>query len=63
MTMTATRRQMFIDGDWADAGTGETAPVINPATEQEIAQVPKGDVADVDRAVEPPRPRSRARTA
>ncbi|CAN5333204.1 gamma-aminobutyraldehyde dehydrogenase [soil metagenome] len=51
MTMTATRRQMFIDGDWADAGSGETAPVINPATEQEIAQVPKGDVADVDRAV------------
>ncbi len=49
--MTATRRQMFIDGDWADAGSGETAPVINPATEQEIAQVPKGDVADVDRAV------------
>ncbi len=51
MTMTATRRQMFINGDWADAGSGETAPVINPATEQEIAQVPKGDVADVDRAV------------
>ncbi len=49
--MTATRHQMFIDGDWADAGSGETAPVINPATEQEIAQVPKGDVADVDRAV------------
>ncbi|MDQ3345186.1 MAG: gamma-aminobutyraldehyde dehydrogenase [Chloroflexota bacterium] len=51
MTLTAPRRQMFIDGNWADAGSGETAPVINPATEQEIAQVPKGDVADVDRAV------------
>jgi 1-pyrroline dehydrogenase len=51
MTLTAPRRQMFIDGDWADAGSGETAGVINPATEEEIAQVPKGDASDVDRAV------------
>jgi 1-pyrroline dehydrogenase len=42
---------MFIDGDWADAGSGETASVINPATEEEIGQVPRGDAADVDRAV------------
>lgn len=51
MTLTASRQRMFIDGDWADAASGETAPVINPATEEEIAQVPKGDAADVDRAV------------
>ena len=51
MTLTASRQQMFIDGDWADASSGETASVINPATEEEIAQVPKGDATDVDRAV------------
>ena len=51
MTLTAPRQQMFIDGDWTDAASGETAAVVNPATEQEIAQVPKGDVGDVDRAV------------
>jgi 1-pyrroline dehydrogenase len=51
MTLTAPRQQMFINGDWADAGSGETASVINPATEEEIAQVPKGNAADVDRAV------------
>ena len=51
MTLTASRQQMFINGDWTDAGSGATAPVINPATEEEIAQVPKGDAADVDRAV------------
>ena len=51
MTLTATRYRMFIDGDWADAASGETVPVINPATEEEIAQVPKGDASDVDRAV------------
>jgi betaine-aldehyde dehydrogenase len=51
MTLTATRSQMFIDGDWADAASGETLAVINPATEEEIARVPKGDASDVDRAV------------
>jgi 1-pyrroline dehydrogenase len=51
MTLTAPRQQMFIDGDWTDAASGETVPVINPATEEEIARVPKGDAADVDRAV------------
>ena len=52
MTATATPpKKMFINGDWTDAASGETAPVVNPATEQEIAQVPRGDVADVDRAV------------
>jgi len=51
MTLTAARQRMFIDGDWADAASGETARVINPATEEEIAQVPKGDAGDVDRAV------------
>jgi 1-pyrroline dehydrogenase len=51
MTLTATRPQMFIDGAWTDAASGETIAVINPATEEEIAQVPKGDASDVDRAV------------
>ena len=51
MTLTAPRQQMFIDGDWADAASGETAAVVNPATDEEIAQVPKGDASDVDRAV------------
>jgi betaine-aldehyde dehydrogenase len=51
MTVTAPRQQMFIDGEWVDARSGETTSVINPATEEEIAQVPRGDAADVDRAV------------
>jgi 1-pyrroline dehydrogenase len=51
MTVAATRFRMFINGDWADAASGETSPVINPATEEVIAEVPKGDVSDVDAAV------------
>ncbi|MEO8511325.1 MAG: gamma-aminobutyraldehyde dehydrogenase [Chloroflexota bacterium] len=51
MTLTVPRQQMFINGEWSDAASGETARVINPATEEEVAQVPKGDASDVDRAV------------
>ena len=32
MTVTATRHQMFINGDWTDAASGETVAVVNPAT-------------------------------
>jgi 1-pyrroline dehydrogenase len=52
MTVAASRFRMFINGDWADAASGETTQVINPATEEVIAEVPKGDETDVDRAVE-----------
>jgi 1-pyrroline dehydrogenase len=42
---------MFINGEWSDASEGETASVVNPATEALIADVPKGTEHDVDRAV------------
>jgi len=51
MTLTGTKHRMFINGDWSDAAGGETTEVVNPATEEVIAEVPKGDAADVDRAV------------
>ncbi|MEX2546979.1 MAG: gamma-aminobutyraldehyde dehydrogenase [Chloroflexota bacterium] len=52
MTVTATRKyRMFIDGDLADGAEGATSTVINPATEEAIADVPAGTDADVDRAV------------
>ena len=52
MTLAVTRSRMFINGEWHDASEGETTPIINPATEETIAEVPRGTVADVDRAVE-----------
>lgn len=46
------RNQIFIDGKWVDStGTG-TITVVNPATEEPIATVPRGSVEDVDRAVQ-----------
>jgi 1-pyrroline dehydrogenase len=46
------KAQMFIGGEWVDSGDGEMQPVLNPATGQTIAEVPKGTEQDVDRAVE-----------
>jgi 1-pyrroline dehydrogenase len=52
MTLTATRSAMFINGEWMAAASGETSEVVNPATEEVIAEVPRGGEADTDRAVE-----------
>ncbi len=43
--------RMLIGGARVEAVTGETEPVVNPATGAQIAEVPKGSVVDVDRAV------------
>ena len=46
------QHKMWIAGKWVDAESGKTYPVFNPATEVEIAQLPLGGKADVDKAVE-----------
>jgi len=42
---------MFIGGQWVAGSGSEGQAVINPATGETIAEVPKGTEADVDRAV------------
>jgi 1-pyrroline dehydrogenase len=49
---TITRMKNFVGGEWVDAAEGGTMEVINPATGEVIAEVPRGTQADVDRAVE-----------
>ena len=44
--------RMFIGGEMVDAVEGKTEPILNPSTEEPIAQVPTGSGKDVDRAVE-----------
>jgi succinate-semialdehyde dehydrogenase/glutarate-semialdehyde dehydrogenase len=51
-TATATRRKMFIDRKWCDAENSCTLGVINPATEEVIAEVAYGSRADARRALE-----------
>src|SRR3954466_1700039 len=52
MTTTAVmRKQLFIDGEWRDASGSKTIEVINPATEEVIAEVASAERADIDAAV------------
>ena len=52
METTATmRRQLFINGEWRDAAAAKTIEVVNPATEEVIAEVASAEQADVDAAV------------
>ena len=46
------RTKLFIDGRWCDPGVPRTIPVIDPATEEKIAEVAAGGPTDVNRAVE-----------
>jgi betaine-aldehyde dehydrogenase len=43
--------QMYIDGRWTGAASGETYDVVDPASEEAIARVPKAGVADAEEAV------------
>jgi 1-pyrroline dehydrogenase len=51
MTVSASHKQNFVGGEWVDAVDGETATIVNPATEESLAEVPRGTAKDVDRAV------------
>jgi len=42
---------LFIGGAWQPCATGETLPVIDPSTGQEIARIARGGQADIDTAV------------
>ena len=42
----------FINGQWLDAESGNTYPVLNPATEGVITVVPFGDATDAHAAID-----------
>src|SRR6478609_10827755 len=52
MSTTVSRHQNFVGGEWVDASGGETMEVLNPATGETIAEVPRSSAEDVDRAVQ-----------
>jgi len=52
MATTVTSYKNFVGGDWVDAVGGETMEVLNPATGEAIAEVPRGGELDVERAVQ-----------
>ena len=44
--------KQYINGEWVDSASGETIEAINPATEEVIGSVAKGNEEDVNKAVE-----------
>ncbi|MFV0138224.1 NAD-dependent succinate-semialdehyde dehydrogenase [Streptomyces sp. HMX87] len=44
--------RMYIAGQWCEGETGRTAPIVNPATEEVIGEVPLATTADLDRALD-----------
>ena len=48
---TPIRHQLFIDGRFVDAASGETLPTLNPHDNSVIAEVAMAGKADIDRAV------------
>ncbi|MFF2330027.1 MULTISPECIES: NAD-dependent succinate-semialdehyde dehydrogenase [unclassified Streptomyces] len=44
--------RMYIAGEWCQGGTGRTAPVVNPATETAVGEVPLATTEDLDRALD-----------
>ena len=49
--MTYTNTQLYIDNQWCDSAAGETLPVFNPATGQEIGRLAHARKPDLDRAL------------
>jgi 1-pyrroline dehydrogenase len=52
VSVTQATYKNLVGGEWVDAISGETMEVVNPATGETIATVPRGGVEDAERAVE-----------
>jgi 1-pyrroline dehydrogenase len=52
VSVSVTQQKQFIGGEWVESSSGETMEVLNPATGEVIAEVPRANAKDVDRAVE-----------
>ena len=52
MSVSVTQQKQFIGGEFVESESGETMEVLNPATGEVIAEVPRGTAADVDKAVD-----------
>src|SRR4249919_1271781 len=52
LTSDLLRTQAYVDGRWTDADSGETFAVLNPATGETVAAVPRLGAAETRRAIE-----------
>ena len=52
MSVSVMQQKQFIGGAFVESSSGETMEVLNPATGEAIAEVPRSGAEDVERAVE-----------
>src|SRR2546423_2130179 len=52
MSVTVSSYKNLVGSEWVDSASGETMEVLNPATGETIAEVPRASAEDVDRAVQ-----------
>src|SRR6266566_1163659 len=52
MSVTVSSYKNIVGGEWVESASGETMEVLNPATGEAIAEVPRGTKEDADRAVD-----------
>jgi betaine-aldehyde dehydrogenase len=52
MSITVEQHKNLVGGEWVDSASGDTMEVLNPATGEAIAEVPRAGAEDVDRAVQ-----------
>jgi 1-pyrroline dehydrogenase len=52
MSVAVSQHKNFVGGEWVDSAGGETMEVLNPATGEVIAEVPRSTPEDADRAVQ-----------
>ncbi len=50
--MYSEKLEMLIDGKWCQGGDGKTQDLVNPATEEILAQVPHANDNDLEQAIE-----------
>lgn len=43
--------EVFVDGRWRDGASGERLPLLNPSDGSVLAEIARGDAADIDAAV------------
>ena len=51
MATTVKQHRMYIGGEWVEGTGQDRLPVVNPATGETIAEIPRASEQDVDRAV------------
>ncbi len=45
------KKRMYINGEWRESESGDTFEIRSPATGEVIAELPKGNVDDVRKAI------------